>query len=100
MSTDDFDRYKSYYISLIRTGSWIRIPILFTALRTIKKKLKYLFDRYWFYVHFLSTINFCRHLINMSHKEERRVSKTLKTLGGMAGGAVEACALQPLDTGE
>lgn len=31
-------------------------------------------------------------------KEERQVSKTLKTLGGMAGGAVEACVLQPLDT--
>ena len=34
----------------------------------------------------------------MSAKQERKVSKTLKTLGGMAGGAVEACALQPLDT--
>lgn len=31
-------------------------------------------------------------------KKERQISKTLKTLGGMAGGAVEACALQPLDT--
>ncbi|KAG9416793.1 hypothetical protein AC1031_001178 [Aphanomyces cochlioides] len=30
--------------------------------------------------------------------EDRKVSKTLKTFGGMAGGFVEACALQPLDT--
>jgi len=30
----------------------------------------------------------------------RHVSKTLKTVGGMAGGFVEACALQPLDTGK
>ncbi|KAF0695186.1 Aste57867_13993 [Aphanomyces stellatus] len=30
--------------------------------------------------------------------EERKVSKTLKTFGGMAGGFVEACTLQPLDT--
>ncbi|OQR83912.1 hypothetical protein ACHHYP_14144 [Achlya hypogyna] len=30
--------------------------------------------------------------------EERKVSKTMKTIGGMAGGFVEACALQPLDT--
>ncbi|OQR92029.1 mitochondrial substrate carrier [Thraustotheca clavata] len=30
--------------------------------------------------------------------EERKVSKTLKTIGGMTGGFVEACALQPLDT--
>lgn len=31
--------------------------------------------------------------------KERKVSKTLKTFGGMMGGAVEACTLQPLDTG-
>ncbi|ETV88846.1 hypothetical protein H257_00326 [Aphanomyces astaci] len=30
--------------------------------------------------------------------DERKVSKTLKTFGGMAGGFVEACTLQPLDT--
>ena len=38
-------------------------------------------------------------MAKVEKKEDKKVSKTIRTLGGMAGGAVEACTLQPLDTG-